>query len=435
MKKGMVMLKSSKVSLLNMGAFLFKSKNSLNMGIIQHDSSAVIENDLGTWVESYGSFQEDSNHSSSKKLSVMILGLRGLPDVQGGIESHVEQLAPLLVKRNLDVKVIVRSPYQPKQIEEKWNGLSLVRIWSPKTKATEAIIHTFLGVIYAAIHRPDVLHIHGIGPALMVPLCKVLGLNVVVTHHGPDYDRQKWGGFAKAMLKLGEAMGMKMSDGRIVISNVIAKLVKEKHAKNSSLIHNGVKLPELSTNRAILEQFGLANQRYILLVSRLVPEKRHLDLINAFNLANLDNCKLVIVGGSDHPDAYQASVYAEAQKNPNIVMTGFQRGEHLKALYTFADLFVLPSSHEGLSIALLEALSFGLPVLVSNIPANTEVNLDAEDYFEMGNVEALASKLKLKVAHPISEHHRQHTRNWVSASYNWEVVANQTVAVYKDIVR
>lgn len=428
------------LSLLNVGSGqlnngLLKTKKKLQLNMLPHDTSSVLESDIGAWVESYGSFEENSNQSSSKKLSVMILGLRGLPEVQGGIETHVEQLAPLLAKRNLDVKVIVRSPYQPLHIEKHWNGLSLVRIWSPKAKATEAIVHTFLGVLYAAIHRPDVLHIHGIGPALLTPLCKILGLNVVVTHHGPDYDRQKWGGFAKTMLKLGESFGMRMADSRIVISNVIANLVKQKHAKNSTLIHNGVNLPELSTSRGLLSQFGLADVKYILIVSRLVPEKRHLDLIHAFNLANLSGCKLVIVGGSDHPDAYQASLYEQAKKNPNVVMTGFQRGENLKALFTFADLFVLPSSHEGLSIALLEALSYGLPVLVSDIPANTEVNLDAQDYFEMGNVQALTVKLQAKFKASVSESYRQHTRNWVAASYNWEIVANQTVAVYKDIAR
>jgi hypothetical protein len=73
-----------------------------------------------------------------------------------------------------------------------------------------------------------VLHIQAIGPALMAPLARLLGLHVVVTHHGPDYEREKWGRLARMALRAGEAWGMRFSDGRIVISQTIRKLVRDK---------------------------------------------------------------------------------------------------------------------------------------------------------------------------------------------------------------
>ena len=79
------------------------------------------------------------------------------------------------------------------------------------------------------------------------------------------------------MLELGEKWGMRYSDVRIVISDVIRKLVYSKYGVNSALIPNGVQLPPLLTSSQILDIFGLHSGRYILLVSRLVPEKRHLD--------------------------------------------------------------------------------------------------------------------------------------------------------------
>src|SRR5664280_2300003 len=121
----------------------------------------------------------------------MMLGLRGFPNVQGGVETHAEHLCPLLVEMGCDVTVLVRSPYHSIEIGSEWKGVKFVTLWAPKSKGLEAILHSFLGVLYAAIKRPDILHIQAIGPAIMTLPARLLGLRVVVTHHGPDYDRQK----------------------------------------------------------------------------------------------------------------------------------------------------------------------------------------------------------------------------------------------------
>jgi glycosyltransferase involved in cell wall biosynthesis len=367
----------------------------------------------------------------AKPLRVMMLGLRGFPQVQGGIETHAEHLAPLLVQQGCDLEVIVRAPYQPVDIGNTWQGVKFTRLWAPQSKALEAIVHTCLGVLYAAVKRPDILHIHAIGPALMTPLARLLGLKVVVTHHGPDYDRQKWGGFAKFVLKTGEWAGMRFSHGRIVISNVIRELVANKHQVHSEIIRNGVNMPDLDTCESHLTQFGLIKQRYILLVSRLVPEKRHLDLIEAFNRAGLQDYKLVFVGTSDHPDAYVKALQQAASQNKNIVLTGFQKGDVLRSLYTHAALFVLPSSHEGLSISLLEALSYGLPVLASDIPANTELSLNPMTYFELGNIAMLTEKMRSKILNPQSNEAKMDKRAWIDSQYNWRKVAEKTYSEYR----
>lgn len=371
----------------------------------------------------------------SKPMRVMFLGLRGFPEVQGGVETHAQHLCPILAELGCEVEVVVRSPYMPAEKGAGWRGVRYVRVWSPKSKGLEAIVHTFLGVLVAAVRRPDVLHIQAIGPALMAPLARLLGLRVVVTHHGPDYDRQKWGRFARWALRTGERLGMRWSNGRIVISQVIRKLVREKHGVESTLIPNGVTLPELPETLGALERFGLAPRRYVLLVSRLVPEKRHFDLLQAFAQAGLSGWKLVFVGASDHPDAYQRSLIEAAAANPDVALTGFQSGLALRELYAHAGLFVLPSSHEGLPIALLEALSYGLPALASDIPANVEVGLPEAQYFPLGDVAALARGMRALAAEKLDADVVNARREWVASRYDWRRIAERTVEVYREAMR
>jgi glycosyltransferase involved in cell wall biosynthesis len=368
-------------------------------------------------------------------MRVTVIGLRGFPNVQGGVETHAEHLFPLLVELGCEVDVITRAPYQSAEIGTQWKGVRFHRLWAPKSKGLEAILHTLLGVLYAAlVRRPDVLHIQAIGPALMVPLARLLGLRVVVTHHGPDYDRQKWGCFAKLALQLGERSGMRCSNGRIVISEVIRSLVRRKHGCDSTLIPNGVVLPTMPDSVGALARFGLEPGKYVLLVSRLVPEKRHLDLIEAFQRAALPGWKLAIVGASDHPDAYVRQVLDTSAAISAVACTGLQTGLALRELYSHAGIFVLPSSHEGLPIAMLEALSYGLPVIASDIPANLEVELPAEHYFPLGDVGALAARLKVFADQPLTTEVRELRRKWVSERFDWRDIARRTLAVYRVVV-
>jgi glycosyltransferase involved in cell wall biosynthesis len=185
---------------------------------------------------------------------------------------------------------------------------------------------------------------------------------------------------------------------------------------------------------SVLEKFDLLSGKYVLLVSRLVPEKRHLDLISAFAAADLSDWKLVIVGASDHPDVYTRKVLEAASAEQNVVCTGFQNGLSLCELYAHAGMFVLPSSHEGLPIALLEALSYGLPVLASDIPANVEIGLPDEHYFSLGNVSALKSRLCDFASKPLLVEDRVARRVWVMSRYDWHNIAKRTFDVYHEVV-
>lgn len=367
-------------------------------------------------------------------MRVMVLGLRGIPAIEGGIENHVENLYQLLTPY-CDVEVVVRKPYwegDPKG--DIWRGIQLTPLWSPTTSVIETGVHTLIGVLYAAFKRPDLLHIHGIGPALMTPLARLLGLRVVVTHHTTDYDREKWGTLAKLLFRLGEWAGMRFAHQRIVVSQVIRQVIERKYHQDCVVIPNGVIFNEPAKTHSCLQEFGLTAGHYIIYVGRLDPGKRQIDLIRAFEQAELTDWKLVLVGKLESTNPYAQRVMTLAKHINNVVLTNFQKGNNLQELYAQAGMFAMTSSHEGLPIVLLEALSYGLPVVASNIPINLEIGLPASHYFEVGNITALAEKLKYVAEGHVDAQTWTAIREEIKQKYDWQRIAKATLAVYRSTV-
>ena len=364
-------------------------------------------------------------------MKIVVTGTRGIPNIMGGVETHCEELFPRIAERGDEVTVIRRTNYVKDELTE-WKGVKLVNVDSPKKKSFEAIIHTFRAINKAKKLGADVLHIHAIGPALLVPYAKMRGMKVVFTHHGPDYDRDKWGRAAKAMLKLGEKMGCKYADHVIVISDVIKQLIAERcgRKENVHLIYNGLPEPEICEYPEYFEELGIEKGKYILGMCRFVPEKHLHDLVEAYaklkNQSEKLQVKLVLAGDTDFEDDYSRGLKKMAKEN-GVVLTGFIRGKKLHSLLTNAMCYSLPSSHEGLPIALLEAMSYRLPVITSAIPANLEVGLPEECYHEVGDVNALASKLGAIISKPLQR------MDYDMNKYNWNVIAEQAAEIYRGL--
>jgi len=358
-------------------------------------------------------------------MKIIVLGTRGIPDIQGGVETHCEELYPRLSDLGHDITLITRTPYVKNKKILKFKGVQLKHIYSPKHKVFEAIVHTFLGILYAAFKRPDYIHIHTVGPMLLTPLAKLLGLRIIVTNHGADYNRKKWGKIARNIIKLGEKLGSKYADKIIVISKIIKDHLKEKYNRNdASLIYNGVSIPVKTLKTDYIGLLGLEKQKYIIAVGRFVEEKGFLDLVDAYSQINTD-IKLVLVGDADHESNYSRSLKEKALDN-GVFLTGFIKGEELKQIFTFTKLFILPSYHEGLPISLLEAMSYDLDILVSNIPANLEINLEKDDYFKVGNLSDLTRSLERK----LSSYNKRDFSLIINKKYNWESIAKHTSIVY-----
>lgn len=365
------------------------------------------------------------------RLKVCVLGTRGIPGVLGGVEAHCEALYPLLAQNaNVDVVVLARKKYVA-PARASFKGVQVVPLPAPHHPHLEAFVHTLRGVFDARfVHRADIVHFHGIGPALMAPLARLLGMKAVVTHHSRNYLHEKWNKFARGVLRVGEWCACAFANGVIVVSPSMAAEMRERYSRPDAITHipNGAPdfgaPPTVEEQQAVLDKFGLERGRFFMGVGRLTPEKGFHDLVAAYKRASPD-MPLVIAGKADFENEYSRDLTANA--SAKIVFAGFQDRRALQAFYANAALFVLPSHHEGMPIAALEALSFGAPILLSDIEANRDLDLPAAHYFPVGDLDALAERLRADPAN------FRFDGRAMLARFQWDEIAQRTIAVYNNV--
>lgn len=345
----------------------------------------------------------------------------------GGVETHCEELLPRIARLapELSLHVLGRAPYMAES-ETSVGDVSVTALPSPRRQSLEAIVSTMIGIWHARRHRADLVHIHAVGPALTVPFARLLGLRTVVTHHGADYDRAKWGRFAKTMLRLGERAGMSARQ-IIAVSPSLKDMLEKRYPKASprlSYIPNGA--PALAEDararKEVLRSVGVEAGKFVLTVGRLVPEKAFDDLVAAHAISG-DTRALLIVGAADHASPFASRLLKKASER--VIFAGLQPRSVLAHLYASCDLFVLPSRHEGLPIVALEAAKAGANMLLSDIPANLDVGLDADNYYPVGERDALAAALSQPGhAYPVDA-------DAISRRFDWDRIATETAAVYR----
>ncbi|HPA25765.1 MAG TPA: glycosyltransferase family 4 protein [bacterium] len=384
---------------------------------------------------------------------IAFIGQKGIPITQGGVERHVEELSLRLSRNGYDVYVYTRPHFVPKEYK-KYDNVNLISLPSLRTKNFDAISHTFLATLHAVFKlKADVIHYQGVGPSILSWLPKILNYNikVVTTVHSADWDHQKWSFFAKFMLELGAKFACKFADETIAVSRSLQKYCLSRNKGEATYIPNGVPLPDKNNELAdkVLAGFNLEKQQYLLVVSRLIKHKGVHYLIEAFKrLKDRDGAskkmadlKLVIVGSTAFTENYQKFLLKLTRDRKDIIFTGIQTGANLDALYRNCYLYAQPSESEGLSISVLEAMSYGKAVLVSDIEENLElISGNAESGsvgfdFQNKNVNDLAQKIAILYNNPQIVHQvGAKARNHVKLYYNWEEITTRTEKIYKNIV-
>jgi glycosyltransferase involved in cell wall biosynthesis len=367
-------------------------------------------------------------------IRIAAFGLRSLEGVEGGIETHARELCPRLAALGYDITVLTRSRYDKGQRTQR-AGCRTRPLWAPPGKGLEAAVHTLLCVAYCAlILRPDIVHVHGVGPGVCSVLLRLAGLRVVLTHHGHDYDAAKWKWLARGVLRIAEIVGARFGDEIICVSENIRRTVARLNSR-SHTIRNGVERNIDTTRHPTSPALaGLAPRGYVLVVGRLTEHKRVLDVIAAMHCSALDGIKLVICGSVASRDPYVDVVKRAARSHPNVVLAGFVEPSELPWLYRNALCSVVASSYEGMPFAVLEAIACGSVVLVSELPAHREIGLTSWHYFPIGGVGELRRKLVRLRGDPLA---RQRLAGAVALDmrFDWDAIAHASASVFDAVAR
>jgi glycosyltransferase involved in cell wall biosynthesis len=368
-------------------------------------------------------------------MRIAFIGQKGIPSKFGGVEKHVEDLSRRLAAAGHEVLVYTRPNYTDPSLT-KWQGVKLISLSSVGTKHLDAITHTVRAIFDVARREVDLVHFHSIGPSSMIWLMKLFKPKtpVVATFHTQCYHHQKWGSAARLYLKFGEWICCRLADRTIAVSRTLAKYADHKYRRPITYIPNGVEIKNI-TGAENIKTWGLAPDSYLVAVSRLVRHKGLQYLIKAFKETATDK-KLVIVGDGAFTDKYVAELKELANGDSRIIFTGNQIGAALDELFANAYLFVQPSESEGLSIALLEAMSYGRGTLVSDIPENLEAVGDGGITFSNKSVSDLHEKLVHLLANPqmVQENGRLNKER-VRTHYNWNDITKEIEKVYEQVIK
>ena len=356
---------------------------------------------------------------------LFVFGTRGFPCVQGGVEKHCENIYPNIA-HVYDIHVFRRIPYLTQNAPKIYKNITFTDLPSTKIKGFEAFFHSFLCTIYCIAKRPDIVHIHNIGPGMFIPLLRITGIKVVLTYHSANYEHKKWSAISKLILRLCELIATRWASKIIFVNQLRIKQFKQSVVRKSVFIPNGVTVKTPTSDTAYLQRLGVSPKQYILALGRITQEKGFDYLIQAYAKISPANYKLVIAGGVDHESLFSKKIKEQANIH-GIIMPGYVDGDNLNQLYSHAKLFVLPSYNEEFPLVMLEALSYGLPILASDIPSNLQMNLNHNDYFKTGDCDDLAQHLTDKLSSADC------SSSFPIDLYSWESISEELTKVYNQL--
>ena len=372
----------------------------------------------------------------NNKLKIAMFGHKRIPSREGGIEIVVEELTTRMVEKGHEVVCYNRKGHHVSgsqydmDSQDLYKGVKLKPVWTLEKKGLAAVTSSFFAAIKAAKSDADVVHIHAEGPAAMCWIPKFYKKRVIVTVHGLDWARAKWGGFATKYIKWGEKQAVKKADEIIVLSRGVQEYFKKEYGRKTVFIPNGVTKPDIIEAKEITNKFGLENNSYILFLGRIVPEKGIKYLIQAFRQVNTDK-KLVIAGGISDTAAFSKELRDLASDDERIIFTNFVQGKVLGELYSNAYIYCLPSDLEGMPLSLLEAMSYGNCCLTSDIPECAEVVEDKAVLFQKGNVDDLKKKIEYLCSHPETvNQYKSESSMFILEKYDWDSVVDKTLELY-----
>jgi len=387
-------------------------------------------------MELYGSLptrgkptQTEATPQPKTSVRVAFIGGRGVISRYSGIEAYYEEVGKRLVEMGHEVTVYCRTYFTPRAV--KHNGMRLVHLPTIRSKHLDTLVHTLLSTVHASFGSSQIIHYHALGPSLFSFLPRLAGKKTVVTVQGLDWKRKKWGRLASFVLRLGEHASVQFPNETMVVSQALQEYYQSRYRTETIYIPNGSEVRERQP-AAQIRQWGLQGDDYILYLGRFSPEKNCHLLIEAYERIDTP-LKLVLAGGSSYSNGYADEL--RRHRSERVRLLEWVSGQALEELLTNAQLFVLPSDLEGMSLALLDAMGAGVCVLTSNVPENCELVKGAGFTFRHGDVTDLERMLRLLLSDKeIRQAAARCGQQRVREQYLWSAIATRIESVYLEML-
>lgn len=350
----------------------------------------------------------------------------------GGIETYTREAGRRLAARGHSVTVY--STRGDDDCPTEWEGMRIV--WLPRVKpywaekSSGALVGACLELM---AEKPDIIHLHSVAAGATAAILRLKHVPCVLQMHGIEWRRTRWGSFASGVLKTMERASVACADAITAVSNTQCEYLQEKYKQYCEYIPTAANIKKL-VGPTMISDLGVRCHDYILFAARLVPEKGAHHLLKAYRHLS-PGPALVVAGEPPAPGPYQQQLLDLAGGHPRITFAGHVRGRMLDELFSNAALFVQPSELEGCSIGLLEAMSYGLPCLASDIPENKEVIGDAGLLFHNKDVDDLERALDWSMHHEAEGHELgMKARRRVETLFSWDHVVDQLEDLYEHAI-
>jgi glycosyltransferase involved in cell wall biosynthesis len=373
-------------------------------------------------------------------MRIATIGCKGVPasatPKAGGVETYVEELSIRLVQLGHEVTVYAR-PYANPDHKTSYKGIKIITLPTIQRKNFDAIVSTFLASIHVLFQDVDIIHYHGVGPSTLswIPRIFKPSAKVVVTFHSRDRFHEKWSWLAKAYLSFGEWTAVTFPHLTTTPSQTIQLFCRAMFHKEVKHIPNAVDVPDLYPGTEALKEKGVEAGEYFFALSRFIPHKAIEDIIDAFK--KVETSKKLLIIGSASPDQkwYEQLLHDHAEGDRRVIFAGHTSGLALKQLLANSFAMIHASRSEGLSVAILEGMSYGKMVIMSDIPENLELIDHSGISFPTGDIEKLAEVIRWSVGDPEVVKQRGHrAREVIKELYSWDSVVKRMEYQYQKLL-
>lgn len=373
-------------------------------------------------------------------MKIAVIGAKGLPAQQGGIEQHCAEICARMAAWGHEVDLFARPSYNRTTwfCHGFYQGVRVITLPSLPLRGVDAFLNSALAAIMTLGQQYDIVFFHALGPSLFSWIPKLVTPSKVISVcHGLDWQRAKWGRFSSWMLRLGERTAAHCADDIIVVSHALQSYFTQVYARETTYIPNApaeyaASDPSFTYGRSL----GLTANKYVLFLGRIVPEKCPDLLLEAFSRLQPVGWKLVFVGGGSDTEEFSTNLQRRAAGQANVVFTGQLKGKFLAEIVRGSGLFALPSDLEGLPLAMLEAMREGVPVLASDIPVHQQLlGRERGVLFKAGDLESCIKALNWSINHPDSLTKMAHAaQKHIQRHYDWDGITTETLNLCFNLV-